>query len=147
MAVTEKKRKKKHHDSSALKIPRLFAEKCCSAVNVMQCKHKFFLSFHSAQGGAGAKGHLGNTHKQMTAKIKVNTTILRHINFTRPVCVNYFFFLMTLMPCSVGSNPGWLGTSVQVRQLPFKLSQQHEDVHKHKTNQICQSSTFTGNMV
>lgn len=92
MAVTEKKRKKNHHDSSALKIPRLFAEKCCSAVNVMQCKHKFFLSFHSAQGGAGAKGHLGNTHKQMTAKIKVNTTILRHINFTRPVCVNYFFF-------------------------------------------------------
>lgn len=48
------------------------------------------------------------------------------------------------MPHSAGRNPGWLETSVQVRQLPFKLSQQHAHVHKQQSCRICQSPTFTG---
>lgn len=48
------------------------------------------------------------------------------------------------MPHSAGRNPGWLETSVEVRQLPFKVSQQHADAHKQQSNQICQSPTFTG---
>lgn len=54
---------------------------------------------------------------------------------------------MTLLPCSAGGNPRWLETSVQVRQLPFKIPQQHADVHKEQNNQICQSSTSTGRCI
>lgn len=102
----------------------------------------------------------------MTAEIKVSSVILRHINFSRPVCVGFLIFcwvflllvgwfgvffslfglvflIMAQMPRSAGKNSGWLETSVQVRQLPFKLSQQHGDVHKQQSNQICQSPTFT----
>lgn len=56
-----KLRKRSHLHSSTLKIPRLYLQKCCFAVPVLYCKHKFLLSSCSAQGGARVKGHLGNT--------------------------------------------------------------------------------------